>query len=137
MLVLELALRGLDGPEYTRVRRAEFGPFSWFIGAAFTAAFVTSVLLVVHTHRAHSRVFRPAAIALALLLLAVVVTITVNGPINFEQQSWNATAPPPTWEQVRDRWQIAHAVRTAALVLALAFLNTPSKHAQETPQHSA
>jgi uncharacterized membrane protein len=131
VLVLELALRQLDGPDYIRVRQAEFGPFTWFIGTAFAATLVASVVLVIQAQKAHSRLLRPALIALALLLLATAVTLAVNGPINVEQQDWNAATPPPTWAHVRDRWQIAHAVRTAALILALACLSTPTKRNDE------
>jgi hypothetical protein len=32
-------------------------------------------------------------------------------------------APPADWARVRDRWQIAHAVRTVAIVLAFGYVN--------------
>jgi hypothetical protein len=66
---------------------------------------------------------RPALIALVLLLLALLVSLAVNGPVNVEQLSWNVQAPPANWARIRDRWQIAHAVRTVAIVLALGYLS--------------
>lgn len=44
-----------------------------------------------------------------------------------EQLNWNPAAPPPNWHQVRDRWQIAHAARTAVLVLNLVVLYVPPR----------
>jgi uncharacterized membrane protein len=131
VLVLELSLRRLDGPDYVRVRQAEFGPFTWLIGTIFAATLVASLVLVIQAQKAHSPLFRPALIALALLALAIAVTLAVNGPINVEQQHWNAATPPPAWAHVRDRWQIAHAIRTAALILALACLSTPTKRDEQ------
>jgi hypothetical protein len=32
-------------------------------------------------------------------------------------------APPADWTRIRDRWLIAHAVRTIAIVLALIYLS--------------
>ncbi|MFE9418265.1 hypothetical protein ACFYMX_21880 [Streptomyces griseofuscus] len=73
--------------------------------------FIAVVVLVFLARRAGSPVLRPAA---SLVL--------VNAPINLDQFDWNAQAPPADWAAVRDRWQIAHAVRTAFCVIALGCL---------------
>jgi quinol-cytochrome oxidoreductase complex cytochrome b subunit len=122
VLVLELALRSLDGPHYVLVRQAEYEPFTWFIGAVFAATLIAMTMAVTHACRADRPLLRPTIIALALILVAVVVTLVVNGPINLEQQGWDAQAPPTDWARIRDRWQIAHAVRTLALCLSLGYL---------------
>jgi hypothetical protein len=119
-MVLELAVRQLDGPSYLRVRQAEYYPFTWFIGAVFLLTLISSTTYAVQARR--SPHFRTALVALALIFVAIGITLAVNGPINLEQQTWTAAAPPPDWAQIRDRWQIAHAARTAALILALACL---------------
>ncbi|MEU6495873.1 anthrone oxygenase family protein [Streptomyces sp. NPDC049097] len=119
VLFLELALRQLNGPAYIRVRQAEFAFLTWYIGAVTVPALVAVVMLVLCARRAHSTALRPAVVALVLLLLALLVTLVVNGPVNVEELAWNAPAPPADWARVRDRWQIAHAVRTVAIVLAL------------------
>ena len=123
VLVLELALRRLNGQEYARVRQAEFAFFTPFIGALLLATLVAVAMLVMHTRKTHSTTLRPAIIALALLLVALLVSLTVNGPVNVEQLSWNTQALPADWARIRDRWQIAHAVRTLAILLALSYLS--------------
>jgi anthrone oxygenase-like protein len=123
VLALELALRRLDGPAYVLVRHAEYDYFTWFVGAVFAPTPIAVAMLVVSAYRARSPLLRPALLALGLLLLAVVVTLMVNGPINIEQLGWDTQAPPADWAHVRDRWQVAHAVRTLALVLALGSLS--------------
>jgi uncharacterized membrane protein len=129
VLALELALRRLDGPAYIAVRQAEYDYFTSFIGAIFAPTLIALVTLVIVASKARSPVLRPALIALGLLLVAIAVTLIVNGPINVEQLRWNAQAPPADWQHVRDRWQIAHAIRTLALALALAFLTFSARHA--------
>lgn len=124
VLFLELALRRLTGPEYVRVRQAEYAPFTWFIGALLVPTLVAVVILVRQARKGHGPALRPVAWALVLLLVALVVSLVVNGPVNVEQMDWNVQAPPGDWARVRDRWQIAHAVRTVALVLAFACLTT-------------
>jgi len=126
VLVLELALRGLGGSAYVAVRHAEYDYFTWFIGLVFLPTIVTVVMLVITTYKAHSPVRRPALLALGLIVVASAITLAVNGPINVEQLSWSTQSPPADWAAIRDRWQIAHAVRTLALILALVALSTPA-----------
>ncbi|MEV6945664.1 anthrone oxygenase family protein [Streptomyces sp. NPDC051172] len=120
---LELALRRLSGPEYVRVRQAEFAVFTWFIGGVLVPTLIAVTMLAVQERRELPRpALPPAAFVLALLLLALAVSLAVNGPINVEQMSWSPQNPPADWARIRDRWQIAHGVRTAAIVVALGRL---------------
>jgi ABC-type branched-subunit amino acid transport system permease subunit len=125
VLALELASRRLDGTAYVRLRQAEYVPFTVLIGAITIPTLVAVVLLAVRTRK------RSVLIALALIAVAVVVTLVVNGPINLEQRNWNPTAPPADWASLRDRWQVAHTIRTVALTLALAFLYAPDRSVPE------
>ncbi|MEU1543664.1 anthrone oxygenase family protein [Actinacidiphila glaucinigra] len=118
-LVLELALRRLGGTAYVEVRQAEHAYFPWYIGAIFVPTLVAVVMLVLLARKDGSPALRPAAAALALLVLSLVVTFAVNAPINIDQIGWDAQAPPADWASIRDRWQIAHAVRTVMIVIAL------------------
>jgi Anthrone oxygenase len=122
VLVLELALRRLNGQEYAHVRQVEFVFFTPFIGAVLLPTLIAVAMLVIHARKTRSPTLRPTAIALGLLLLAVLISLTVNGPINVGEQSWNLQALPAEWARIRDRWQIAHAVRTVAIVFALGYL---------------
>jgi uncharacterized membrane protein len=131
VLVLELALRGLSGPEYVRVRQAEYAPFTWFIGALLVPTLVAVAVLAHRARRERGPALRPVAWALALLLLALLVSLVVNGPINVQQAGWDVQAPPADWARVRDRWQIAHAVRTVALIGAFCCLSTAAAGGQE------
>ena len=56
-----------------------------------------------------------------LLCAAVAPTITlfVNVPINAAHLAWSPQAPPADWAEIRDRWQSAHAVRTAMAIAGL------------------
>lgn len=62
--------------------------------------------------------------AVGCLLLGLIVTIVVHFPINADVLTWSAATPPADWEALRDRWAVAHSVRSvltlAAFVLLLA-----------------
>jgi len=120
VLVLELSLRGFDGTVYTQVRLVELDSLDKLAVATLLPALITTALLVYRTSRTNTR--WPNVAALALLVFIVGLTIAVNLPINADQLHWNTASPPTDWTNVRDRWQLAHATRTAAAVLAFAFL---------------
>jgi hypothetical protein len=63
-------------------------------------------------------------------LVAGLVTRFRNQPINAVVSTWSTDAPPPGWEQLRDRWWRWHVLRTASgvtglCVLIAATLNPP------------
>lgn len=122
VLFVELAMRRLNGPDYVRMRQAEFDYFTWLTGAIGVVTLAAVILLVVVARRARSSALRPALIALVLVLAILAISVVVNGPINVEQLGWNPALSPPDWASVRDRWQIAHGVRTLAAVLVLGNL---------------
>jgi uncharacterized membrane protein len=121
-LVLELALRRLDGPAYVEVRQATHVYFPWIIGALLVPTYGAVALLAVLARRAGSAAWRPAAAALVLLVLALVVSFVFNAPVNVDQMGWTPQEPPADWADIRDRWQIAHAVRTVLCLVALGCL---------------
>jgi len=91
-------------------------------------AILTTVAVAIWS-RGSSR--RLALVAVALLVVVFVTTLAVNLPINSDQLSWSVQQPPADWAEVRDRWQVAHAIRTVAAVLAFAVLVTSAVRRRE------
>jgi uncharacterized membrane protein len=60
--------------------------------------------------------------AVACLVIGLVVTVVVHFPINAEIATWQPADPPADWQQFRDRWLAAHAVRTIFAVAGFALL---------------
>ncbi|WP_280313368.1 DUF1772 domain-containing protein [Nocardia abscessus] len=132
VLALELPLRGFDGSVYTQVRLVELEWLDTFATVTLLPAIAATALAFVQAYRWRSRDTVWAAVALALLVSIVAVTVVVNLPINAEQLDWSAAAPPQNWAQVRDRWQIAHVVRTGAAVAAYACLIIPAARSRRS-----
>jgi uncharacterized membrane protein len=51
---------------------------------------------------------------LALFLGALLITLTVEVPIDNQIRRWTLETMPAEWEQIRDRWERFHALRTFA-----------------------
>jgi uncharacterized membrane protein len=124
VLVLENSLRVFDGSDYTQVRQAELDSLDRLAAATLIPATIATAIVVFLGFRALSRTRWLALAALALMAVIFVVTLTVNVPINSDQLDWSTHAPPADWADVRDTWQIAHAIRTVAAVVAFGLLAT-------------
>ncbi|WP_067703000.1 DUF1772 domain-containing protein [Nocardia jejuensis] len=120
VLVLEMSLREYDGSVYTQVRLVELDSLDTLAVVTLVPALIATIALLCLTFRTGERWWSAAAFALMVLVFGL--TIAVNLPINADQLDWNVQAPPGDWAHVRDRWQLAHAVRTVAGVLAFGAL---------------
>lgn len=122
ILVLELSLRRFDASVYTQVRQVELVRMDTLAMATLLPTAIAAVVLVCVGLKRGSPGLGLASTALALLLVVLVTTVVVNLPINADQLDWSVARPPADWASDRDRWQVAHAVRTAAAALAFVCL---------------
>lgn len=121
VLVLESTLRGVGASVYTQVRHVELDRLDGLASATLVPALIAAAVLVASAARNRRPVLWPV-VAFVLLLSVVATTLVFNVPINTDQLTWDVQAPPADWATVRDRWQLAHAVRTGAAVLAFGCL---------------
>jgi hypothetical protein len=59
---------------------------------------------------------------LALFVIVLLVTLIVEVPIDNQIEAWTVTSLPANWQQLRDRWELFHVIRTWTSVLGLALL---------------
>lgn len=60
--------------------------------------------------------------AAGCLVIGMLVTVLVHFPINDEIMTWQPSAPPADWQERRDGWLIAHAVRTVIAMAGFVLL---------------
>jgi hypothetical protein len=129
VLVLENSLRGYGAAVYSQVRQVELDSLDTLASVTLIPAIVTTVLLAIRT-RGNDR--RLVLAALALLALVFVTSLAINLPINGDKAGWSLQSPPADWASIRDRWQLAHLIRTLAAILAFASL-TAATLTRRTP----
>ncbi|HEY0248062.1 MAG TPA: anthrone oxygenase family protein [Gryllotalpicola sp.] len=122
ILVFELSLRGFDASVYAQTQQVTLVALPVLASTLlFPALITTGILTALHARR-RNRTFWLALVALVLLLVALVLTLAVNVPINLAEGGWSVSSPPADWAATRDRWQLGHAVRTGAALLAFGSL---------------
>jgi len=80
------------------------------------SAAILLVAACVFLSRTVSIAFALSLAGLVLIAADMAVTLVCNVPINKQVQSWNVSAPPPDWAELRDRWEKFHTIRTALIV---------------------
>ncbi|MFD0898837.1 anthrone oxygenase family protein [Actinomadura sediminis] len=120
--MLELTLRDYGPQVYTQVRQVELVRLDDLASATLLPALIATAALIALTAGVRERRFWLVVAAFVLLVAAFLTSVTVNLPINSDQLDWSVQAPPPDWDGERDRWQVAHVVRTTAAVLAFGCL---------------
>ena len=121
VLVIELTLRGHDSAVYTQVRHVELEHLDQLATALLLPAIVAATVFARTVFRRRSGRWT-AAVAVVSLLVVLLISLSISVPINTEQLGWSTVTPPVDWSAIRDRWQLAHTVRTAAAALAFALL---------------
>jgi uncharacterized membrane protein len=122
ILVLELTLRKFDASIYTQVRQVELVRMDSLATATLIPTIVATAILILSGLKWGRPGLGLNSIALGLLVIVLVTTVLVSLPINSDQLDWSVARPPSDWASDRDRWQIAHAIRTAAAALAFVCL---------------
>ena len=122
VMVLELSMRDLSASAYTQVRHVELDRLDILATATLLPTAIATIVLVSLGLKWGSPGLGLRSIALVLLLVVFIVTVVINLPINADQRDWSIAHPPSDWASDRDRWQVAHAVRTMAAVLAYGCL---------------
>jgi uncharacterized membrane protein len=132
--VLEASLRGFSAPVYTQVRLVELVHLDDLATVLLPAALLATATLVLATVGKPGPTRWLVLAALGLLVTTLIISALVNVPINTDQQVWSVLAPPSNWASVRDRWQIAHLVRTTTAVCAFTILVTAAINRRPAPR---
>jgi uncharacterized membrane protein len=122
VLVFEASLRGVGATVYTQVRLIELEHLDDLATVLLIPAILAAATLTLATIRRGGSARWLALTAVLLLLATLVISVSISVPINTDQQSWSVLSPPRDWSDVRDRWQLAHAVRTTTAALAFVLL---------------
>jgi uncharacterized membrane protein len=86
------------------------------------AAMLTTLPVLYLVYGRRSKAFYPTLAGLALFIVALLITLLVEVPIDNQIAEWTATTLPTNWQQLRDRWEWFHVIRSWASVAGLALL---------------
>jgi uncharacterized membrane protein len=121
VFIVELALLEVSASVYTAVEKPKHELFEPIMPVVNTLVIGSGLLVVLSLMRDRKTwVFGLTALGVVCTIALTTTTLLVNVPINSEIiNTWSVNDPPTDWTQVRDRWNLFHAVRTVLAVAAL------------------
>jgi uncharacterized membrane protein len=70
-----------------------------------------------------SKTFYFSLAAFVLIIISLLITLLVEVPIDNQIKLWTATTVPTDWEQIRNRWEFFHTMRTVTSLGSFAFFS--------------
>jgi hypothetical protein len=93
------------------------------IMAILMPAAMLAVLPVLYLlYRERTGAFYLTLAGFVLFIVALLITLIVEVPIDNQIEGWTVATLPADWQQLRDRWEWFHFVRSWVSVLGLALL---------------
>ena len=86
------------------------------------AAMLATLPVLWLLYRRRSKALYPTLAGLALFIVALLITLLVEVPIDYQINEWTVATLPANWEQLRDRWEFFHVIRSWVAVAGLALL---------------
>ena len=119
VLFIEITLRDVGPDVYTVVEQVKHANLNLLAAATIAPMLASGALLLILWRGPRGAAFVLTLAGLLCMVVALAITLLVNVPINAAQMTWSPQAPPADWAAVRDRWQLAHALRTAMAIAGL------------------
>ena len=121
VFIVERVLLKVSASVYTAVQKPKHEVFEPIMPVLDTLVILSGLLVVLLLIRDRKTwVFGLTVVGVVCTIVLTTTTLLVNVPINSEIiNTWSVNDPPADWEQVRDRWNLFHAIRTVLAVVAL------------------
>ena len=107
---------------FLAIASAMIGNLGTIMAILVPAALLTTLPVLYLLYRRRSNAFYTVLGGFAFLVVALLITLIVEVPLDMEFQTWTLSTLPANWEQLRDRWEWYHVLRSWASVAGLALL---------------
>ena len=85
------------------------------------ASILCLLILLIRSWRTKTIYFYCVLAALLLSVVALVITVGVEVPIDNKIRIWTVATIPSNWQNIRERWEVYHTIRTFVSLSAVAF----------------
>lgn len=121
-LGLSRSMASLTPETFLTIGHTMIGNLGTVMALLMPAALLAVLPVLYLLYRRRSRALYLTLAGFALFVVALLVTLIVEVPIDNQIEAWTVTSLPANWEQLRDRWELFHMIRSWVSVLGLALL---------------
>lgn len=121
-LGLSRSMASLSPEVFLTIGHTMIGNLGTIMAILMPAAMLAVLPVLYLLYRARSRAFVPTLVGFVLFVIALLITLIVEVPIDNQIEGWTVATLPANWQQLRDRWELFHFIRSWVAVIGLAFL---------------
>jgi len=121
-LGLSRSMSSLSAETFLEVGHAMIGNLGIIMAMLMPVAMLTTLPVLYLLYRRRPKRFYTTLIGFMLFVLALLITLVIEVPLDFQFQQWTLATLPANWEQLRDRWEWFHLLRSWFAVIGLALL---------------
>jgi uncharacterized membrane protein len=121
-LGLSRSIALLTSETFLTIGHAMIGNLGLIMAILMPAAILATLPVLFLLYRRRSGALYPTLVGFALFIIALMVTLIVEVPIDNQIEAWTVASLPANWQQLRDRWELFHVIRTWVSVIGLALL---------------
>lgn len=121
-LGLSRSMNSLSKETFLEVAHAMIGNLGTIMAILMPAAMLATLPVLYLLYRRRSKAFYPTLTGLVLFVVALLITLLVEVPLDIEFQKWTVTTLPADWQQLRERWEWWHVIRSWVAIAGLALL---------------
>ncbi|NLG96054.1 MAG: DUF1772 domain-containing protein [Chloroflexi bacterium] len=122
-LGLSRSMSSLTPETFLTVGHTMIGNLGTIMAILVPAALLAVAVVLYLLYRDRStRAFYLTLAGFVLFIIALLITLIVEVPIDNQIAAWTATTLPDNWQELRDRWDLFHTIRSWASVFGFALL---------------
>ena len=121
-LGLSRSMTSLSRETFLEVAHAMIGNLGTIMAILMPASMLATLPVLYLLYRRRSQAFVPTLVGFLLFVVALLITLLIEVPLDMEFERWTLATLPPNWEELRDRWEWWHVVRSWVSVAGLAML---------------
>ena len=121
-LGLSRSMSSLSAETFLEVGHAMIGNLGTIMAILMPVAMLSTLPVLYLLYRRRPKRFYLTLIGFSLFIAALLITLLVEVPLDFQFQQWTVTTLPANWQELRDRWEWFHFLRSWVAVIGLALL---------------
>jgi len=131
-LGLSRSMALLTPETFLTVGHTMIGNLGTIMAILMPAAILSVVVVLYLLYRARSGALYLTLAGFVCFVIALLITLIVEVPIDNLIAGWTVASLPANWQQLRDRWELFHAIRSWVSVLGLALLLSGALFVRDT-----
>ena len=121
-LGLSRSMSTFSADTFLTIADSMIGNLGTIMAILMPAAMLTTLPVLYLLYRRGSPAFYTTLVGFAFFVIALLVTLLVEVPLDMAFETWTTATLPANWEQLRDRWEWYHVLRSWVSVGGLALL---------------